>query len=257
MNILTIRNVVSRIAIIIAVVELFIMLILGNIPHEMEGENLLLSGLVLLSISNALLLVVFASPLIYFWVVKPFIDERDVAIAKISSLAHYDGLTNLANRRLINQNLTILLAHCIRREIYGALVMIDLDNFKPINDNYGHDAGDAILVEIANRLTSAMRDEDVVGRIGGDEFVVLIDSLDKNKQIATEKILQFSERLHDIINQPLEYAGETLSVGSSIGIAFLGLENITIDTAFKRADIAMYKAKKSNEKHTIFSEKIN
>jgi len=255
MKILTIGKLVSRIAIIIAVVELFIMLILGNIPHEMKGENMLFSGLVLLSISNALLLVIFTSPLIYFWVVKPFIDERDVAIAKISSLAHYDELTNLANRRLINQNLKILLAHCIRREIYGALVMIDLDNFKPINDNYGHDAGDAILVEIANRLTSAMRDEDVVGRIGGDEFVVLIDSLDKNKQIATEKVLQISERFHEIINQPLEYAGETLLVGSSIGIAFLGSENITIDTAFKRADIAMYKAKESNGKHVIFSEK--
>ena len=100
-----------------------------------------------------------------------------------------------------------------------------------------------------------MRDEDVVGRIGGDEFVVLIDSLDKNKQIATEKVLQISERFHEIINQPLEYAGETLLVGSSIGIAFLGSENITIDTAFKRADIAMYKAKESNGKHVIFSEK--
>jgi len=255
MKILTIGKLVSRIAIIIAVVELFIMLILGNIPHEMKGENMLFSGLVLLSISNALLLVIFTSPLIYFWVVKPFIDERDVAIAKISSLAHYDELTNLANRRLINQNLKILLAHCIRREIYGALIMIDLDNFKPINDNYGHDAGDAILVEIANRLTSEMRDEDVVGRIGGDEFVVLIDSLDKNKQIATEKVLQISKRFHDIIKQPLEYAGETLLVGSSIGIAFLGSENITIDTAFKRADIAMYEAKESNGKHVIFPEK--
>tara|TARA_R110000782_G_scaffold30891_19_gene76638 strand:- start:4406 stop:5170 length:765 start_codon:yes stop_codon:yes gene_type:complete len=254
MNILTIGKLIFRISIIIAVVELFIMLILGYIPHEMEGENMLISGLVFLSISNALLLVIFTSPLIYFWVVKPFIDERDVAIAKISSLAHYDELTNLANRRLINQNLKILLAQCIRREIYGALVMIDLDNFKPINDNYGHDAGDAILVEIANRLTSTMRDEDVAGRIGGDEFVILIDFLDKNKQIATEKVLQLSERFHDIIKQPLEYAGEILSVGSSIGVAFLGPEDITIETAYKRADIAMYKAKESNGKYIVFSE---
>ena len=255
MNILTIGKLTSRIAIIVAVVELFIMLILGNIPHEMKGENMLFSRLLLLSISNAILLVIFTTPLIYFWVVKPFIDERDTAIAKISSLAHYDELTNLANRRLINQNLKVLLAHCIRREIYGALIMIDLDNFKPINDTYGHDAGDAILVEVANRLTSAMRDEDVVGRIGGDEFVVLIDSLDKNKQTATKKILQISEMLHDIIKQPLKYSGETLLVGSSIGIAFLGPDNITIDTAFKRADTAMYEAKESNEKHAIFSEK--
>lgn len=140
MNILTIGKLTSRIAIIVAVVELFIMLILGNIPHEMEGENMLFSRLLLLSVSNAVLLVIFTSPLIYFWVVKPFIDERDTAIAKISSLAHYDELTNLANRRLINQNLKVLLAHCIRRKIYGALIMIDLDNFKPINDTYGHDA---------------------------------------------------------------------------------------------------------------------
>ncbi len=254
MNILTIGKIVSKIAIIIAIVELFIMLFLGNLPHKMDGDNMMFSGIVMLSISNALLLIIFSTPLTYFLVVKPFIDERDVAIAKISTLAHYDGLTNIANRRLINQNLKILIAHCARRKVYGALVMIDLDNFKPINDQYGHDAGDAILIEIANRLTSSMRTEDVVGRIGGDEFVILIDSLDNNKQIATEKALGFAERLHDLINQPLEYAGERLIVGSSIGITFLGFENITIDTAFKRADIAMYRAKKDKDKRTFFSE---
>ncbi len=255
MKILTVGRIIFRIALIIAAVELFIMLVLGDIPHRMQGEKLLFSHLALLSFLNAVLLVFFASPLIYFWVVKPFADERDAAISKITLLAHHDPLTHLANRRLIDQNLKTTLAHCIRRETYGALILIDLDSFKPINDNHGHDAGDAILIEVAKRLTSIIRDEDVVGRIGGDEFVVLINYLDKDEQIANEKVLIIAEKLNATLSEPLEYAGKTLQVNSSAGISLLGMEKVTIDTVFKRADLAMYQAKKGGKKYIVFSQK--
>lgn len=199
--------------------------------------------------------MIFASPLIYFWVIKPFVDARDEAVAKVTLLAHYDPLTQIANRRLIYQNLEKLMARCARRKIYGALLLIDLNNFKALNDNHGHDAGDTILVEVAKRLTSAMRKEDVVGRIGGDEFLVLIDQLDSNEQLAHEKVLTITNKLHAVVNTPLEHKGKILQVGSSIGICLLVTENVSMDTVIKRADVAMYQAKKSAVKHVIYSEK--
>jgi diguanylate cyclase (GGDEF)-like protein len=253
MQVLSVGRVVFRIAIIIAVVELIIMLVLINNPYDQDSGRLLIQNIGILALLDAALLVTFASPLIYIWVVKPYVHERDDALAKITLQAHYDPLTQLANRRLINQNINILIARCIRREIYGALLLIDLDKFKRINDNYGHDAGDAILVETAKRLSSAMRDEDVVGRIGGDEYVILIDQLDENEPMATEKALLIAEKLQAIIRAPLKYNGNTLEVDSSIGITIFGGEKVTRDMVFKRADIAMYQAKKRPVKHVVFS----
>ncbi len=252
MKTLSVGKIVFKIAIIIAVVELLIMLILGNVPHHMEGEKLQTSYVALLSSLNAVLLVIFAAPLIYFWVVKPFVIQRDSAMEKVILLAHYDALTGLANRRLIDQNLKILMAHCIRREIYSALLLIDLNDFKLINDTYGHDAGDAMLVEVAKRLTTTLRDEDVVGRIGGDEFVVLIDHLDASEHLAKEKVSKIAEKLHRAISAPLEYMGENLKVGASIGVTFLNIERTPMNMIYKRADIAMYQAKKDSLKYVIF-----
>ena len=222
------------------------MLVLANYIHDMD------SGII--AILDAALLFSIASPLIYIWVVKPYVHERDDALEKVTLQAHYDPLTQLANRRLINQNLNILIARCARREIFGALLLIDLDKFKPINDAHGHDAGDVVLIEIAKRLTLAMRDEDVVGRIGGDEFVVLIDQLDEKEHLAIEKVHLITDKLRNVINAPIEYNGKTLQVDCSIGISILGKDNVAMDTIFKRADIAMYQAKKYPEKHVVYSD---
>lgn len=254
MKTLSIGKIVAKIAIIIAVVDLLIMLVLGNIPHDMDGGKMQYSYIALLSSLNALLLVSLASPLIFFWVVKPFVKQRDSALAKVTLLAHYDPLTDLANRRLIDHNLKILIAHCARRKIYSAFLLIDLDDFKTINDTYGHDAGDAVLIETAKHLKSSLRDEDVVGRLGGDEFVVLIDHLDENEEKAKQKIVKIAEKLNNAIKIPFIYNGKKLVVGSSIGISFLHTQQVTVDTVYKRADIAMYQAKKSAQKNVIFSD---
>jgi two-component system cell cycle response regulator len=256
MAVLSVGKVVFRIAIIIALVELFIMLSLGTISDDLDGGKLLISDIKTLAFIDAVLLVLLASPLIYFWVVKPYVRERDDALGKATLQAHYDPLTQLANRRLIDQNINILIARCIRRKTFGALLLIDLDKFKPINDNYGHDAGDVILVEIAKRLSSAMRDEDVVGRIGGDEYVVLIDQLDDNEQLAINKAILIADKLLNIINAPLDLQGKILQVESSIGISIFGMKNVTSDQVFKRADIAMYQAKQRPVKHVVYSDPI-
>lgn len=253
MKTLSVGKIVFKIAVIIAVVELSVMLVIGNIPHHMDGEKLQVSYIALLSSLNAVLLVIFAAPLIYFLVVKPFVKQRDKAMAKVTLLAHYDALTDLANRRLIEQNLRILMAHCARRGVFSALLLIDLDDFKLINDTYGHDAGDAMLIEVSKRLTATVRNEDVVGRVGGDEFVILIDHLDETEINAKAKIAKIADKIHNVINIPLLYKGETLIVGSSIGITLLHTEKITMDAVFKRADLAMYEAKKVAIKYVIFS----
>ena len=256
MEILSVGKVVFRIAIIMAVVELIIMLALVTIPQSINSGEMLINDPATLAFLDAILLVLLSSPLIYIWVVKPYVHERDNALAKVTLQAHYDPLTQLANRRLINQNLNILIARCVRREFIGALLLIDLDKFKPINDTHGHDAGDAMLVEIAKRLLFAMRDEDVVGRIGGDEYVVLIDQLDNKEHLAIEKALLIAEKLQAIVSAPLEYNANILKVDCSIGISVFGKEKVTMDMVFKRADIAMYQAKKSEVKRVVFSDPV-
>lgn len=229
------------------------MLSFDYLPASPTDDTALIPRIHTLYFLDAFLLVLFSSPLIYLWVVKPFINERDEAMARITLLAHYDPLTKLANRRLIDQNLYILIAHCVRRHSLGALLLIDLDKFKPVNDNYGHDAGDALLVEIAGRLSSAMREEDVVGRVGGDEYVVLIDNLGDDTVAASEKILVIAQKLHAIVSSPLGYNSVTLQAGCSIGIALFGKEKVSMDAVYKHADIAMYQAKKGPIKWAIFS----
>ncbi len=200
-----------------------------------------------------LLLVLSASPIIYFCVIKPFVNDRDEALRQVTRLAHYDSLTNLANRRLIYQNLEKIIARCRRRKVFGAVLLIDLNEFKPINDNYGHDAGDAILKAVAKQLTSAVRDEDVVGRFGGDEFIVLINHLDSNEHESKKKALAITIKLHAAINMPIDFEGLELRVGSSIGICLFKENENNIDELIKQADIAMYQAKKNKSKHEFYS----
>ncbi len=209
--------------------------------------------LALVSLLDVALLDLFASPVIYIFVIKPFVDERNVVINKYTLLAHYDSLTQLANRRLIVQNLKKLIEHCVICETIGALILIDLDDFKEINDLGGHDAGDAVLVHVAKKLTSVVRENDIVGRIGGDEFIVLIDHLGEHREQAAERLSVIAKKIQLAINQPLVFSTKTLQVGSSIGMALLDQEDTAVEILLKRADIAMYSAKKSTSKEIIYS----
>jgi len=219
MKLLTTKQVVVRIAIIIASVELLIMLMLMVSPYETDIYSVVAFDTVFLT--------VLSIPAIYIWVIKPFVDARDVALAQISHLALTDPLTQLANRRLISKHLGKVIAGRVRHKDYGAVLLIDLDGFKPVNDDHGHDAGDALLVEIAARFRSIVRAEDVAGRIGGDEFVVLT----------------------------FDYNGQILQVGASVGIRLLGFEEMDTVAAMSEADIAMYSAKQAGGGCAVFFEK--
>lgn len=133
------------------------MLVLGAVPHEASTHSE--------AFLDAASLVLLSTPPIYWWVIKPFVDARDEALAQVSHLAHVDPLTQLANRRLLSKHLQRAVAGIVRHRIYGALLLLDLDGFKLINDAHGHDAGDAVLVEIAKRMQSITRSEDIVARL--------------------------------------------------------------------------------------------
>lgn len=247
MKLLTTKQVVIRIAAIISTAEILIMLVLGVIPHEANTYSE--------AVLDAVLLVVLSTPPIYIWVIKPFVIARDEALAQISHLAHVDPLTQLANRRLLSRHLEKTVAGIVRHKIYGALLLLDLDGFKPINDVHGHDAGDAVLVEIAKRMQSITRTEDVVARLGGDEFVVLISHLDVDERIAHDKASRIAKKLIGLVNKPFDFNGETLHVGASIGIRLLGFEELDAETAIRDADIAMYRAKQAGKGRAVFFEK--
>lgn len=232
---------------IISSAELLIMLLLRVAPLE--------TGSYAEAVLDTVLLAVFSTPAIYFWVIKPFVDVRDEALAQISHLALTDPVTQLANRRLISKHLGNTIAGCVRHRDYGAVLLIDLDGFKLVNDSYGHETGDAVLVGIAERLQSIVRSEDVVGRMGGDEFIILLEHLGADERIARDKVLRLAEKLINTINKPLEYNGKTLHVGASIGIRLLGFEEVDTETAMSEADIAMYRAKAAGRGCAVFFEK--
>lgn len=182
------------------------------------------------------------------------ITARKHAEDEIKHLAFYDPLTSLPNRRLMIDRLRHALAVASRYGRYGALILLDLDNFKTLNDTLGHDAGDQLLVEVARRLCTYVREVDTVARLGGDEFVVIIEDLDA-LQIAARQAESVAVKILASLSHPYEIeiaetvAGSRVSVRrqhqctSSIGIALFDGDKLAAEELLKRADTAMYEAK--------------
>ena len=177
--------------------------------------------------------------------IATFVDitERKKAEEDISRLAFYDPLTGLPNRRLLVDRLQHAFANSARSGRHGAIMFIDLDNFKGINDTKGHDCGDVILVEVARRLQSCVREGDTVARLGGDEFVVMLEELDSEAEHAATQAEEVGEKIRAAINQPYLLKGEQHRSTASIGISLFVDRTTTSDTLLKNADIAMYQAK--------------
>ena len=204
---------------------------------------------------DLILLALLSTPLIYILVIKPFVIARDEALDHINHLAHTDPLTLLPNRRLLLLHLEKCLAGAVRHKAHGAILLMDLDGFKDINDIYGHHAGDKVLIETAKRILAHTRAEDVTGRLGGDEFILSIQHLDTDDQIARDTARSVAEKLVNAIGKPIDFNGEQLNVSASIGIRFLGLEETDTKTVLRDADTAMYQAKKMGRGCAIFFEK--
>ncbi|MDD2384077.1 MAG: EAL domain-containing protein [Sulfurospirillaceae bacterium] len=188
----------------------------------------------------------------YFIVMGSNISERKNAESKIYTLAFYDSLTQLPNRQLLNDRIIQALAKSQRHRKYGAILFVDLDNFKTLNDTKGHHIGDMLLVEVAQRVEEILRDGDTLGRLGGDEFIVLLEGLSYTMEVAAVEAKNFAQRIKETINRPYNLSGYAHTCSSSIGVTlFLGTEQ-TKDSLLKYADIAMYQAKQSGRNTICF-----
>lgn len=171
------------------------------------------------------------------------ISLRKAAQEEIQKLAFYDALTRLPNRRLLQDRLRTAMAASARSGHQGALLFIDLDNFKTLNDTLGHDMGDCLLQQVAKRLLACVRDRDTVARLGGDEFVVMLAGLDKRPQEAATQSRIVGEKILAALNQPYDLAGSEYLNTPSVGITLFGGQQDAIEELMKRADLAMYDAK--------------
>ncbi|MEQ1657871.1 MAG: EAL domain-containing protein [Hylemonella sp.] len=171
------------------------------------------------------------------------ITARKAAEEQIQRLAFFDPLTSLPNRRLLMDRLEQAMTACTRHQRQGALLFIDLDNFKTLNDSYGHDKGDLLLQQVGARLVEGVRDGDTVARLGGDEFVVMLEDLSGNAMEAATQAETVGRKIMSALNE--SYDIQPLSVHStpSIGITLFGAQHENIEEPIKRADLAMYQAK--------------
>ncbi|MCQ8128569.1 PAS domain S-box protein [Methylomonas rivi] len=179
------------------------------------------------------------------------ITLRKSAAEEIERLAFYDPLTGLPNRRLLQERLKPALAKCLRSGRKGALLFIDIDNFKTLNDTLGHDMGDLLLQQVAARLQSCVRENDTVARLGGDEFVVMLEGLNEDMYAAAKQAKRIGQNILATINRPFKLGKHDYISTPSIGAAlFKGAEHA--DEMLKQADIAMYQAKTSGRNALCF-----
>ena len=171
------------------------------------------------------------------------ITERKKAEAEIQRLAFYDELTGLPNRRLLMDRLERVVTASKRESSHGALLFLDLDNFKGINDTMGHEWGDRLLVQVGERLSASMRATDTVARLGGDEFVVVIQGLHADTADAAAEAEAIAQKVLMSLNQPYWVEGSEVHSTPSIGIALFCDAEQPVQELLKRADLAMYQAK--------------
>ena len=175
------------------------------------------------------------------------ITERKLTEDRVRHLAHYDVLTGLPNRALLTDRMHQAIAMARRDKVMLAVMFLDLDKFKPVNDTFGHDIGDLLLKEVAKRLLNSIRASDTVARIGGDEFVVLLPTIEQEQDatVVARKILH-------ALNQTFDIASHSLHISSSIGIAVYPEHADNEKLLLINADIAMYHAKKNGRNNFRF-----
>lgn len=161
----------------------------------------------------------------------------------LHQMAFYDSLTQLPNRRLLMDRLLLACSSSARTGQFGAVLFMDLDDFKDINDAKGHDTGDLLLQEVAQRLLGGVREGDTVARLGGDEFVVILNALGTQATEAATRAEQVAEKIRDMLGQPFTLNTYTVYTSPSIGVALFRDQAHDVDTLLKQADISMYRAK--------------
>lgn len=186
--------------------------------------------------------------------VENFNDITDYveALAESERLAYFDSLTELPNRRQLTDRLRESLSAATRHKHFGAVMFIDLDHFKNINDAVGHSVGDLVLQQVAQRLTQILRQEDTVSRLGGDEFVVLISNVSTDRTRAAERASMIAEKIQQELRKPYEVDDHEFHITPTIGITFFPEQQETVDDVLKQADAAMYRAKADGRDQSRF-----
>lgn len=180
------------------------------------------------------------------------ISERKVAEQEIQKLAFYDALTGLPNRRLLEERIKQAVANSVRSGNHGALLYLDLDNFKLVNDTKGHAVGDELLKQVAQRLKAGVREGDMVARLGGDEFLLVIEGLGKDAKNAALQAESVAYKLLESLNRPYLLDGTEQTNSPSIGVTLFGQTRMSLDDLLRCADMAMYRAKASGRNSVQF-----
>jgi diguanylate cyclase (GGDEF)-like protein len=179
----------------------------------------------------------------------------------INRMAFYDTLTQLPNRRMLNDRLKQAMATNKRTGIFGAVMFLDLDNFKPLNDKHGHVVGDLLLIEVGQRIRSCLREMDTVARFGGDEFVVMLSELNTDEAISRTEAFIVAEKIRSCLSETykLKLQQEDKSercvehnCSSSIGVTLFLDHHVSVEDVVKQADFAMYQAKESGRNSIRF-----
>jgi diguanylate cyclase (GGDEF)-like protein/PAS domain S-box-containing protein len=166
--------------------------------------------------------------------------------------ATHDNLTGLPNRLLLLDRIEHAITKVVRHQVIGGLIFIDLDNFKKVNDTLGHNIGDALLIIVSKTIKEVIREEDTLARIGGDEFIILLDNIGNDKENAKINILHFAEKIKDALNA-ISYVEGHINVSTpSIGITLFNDSSVSVSNIIKQADTAMYIAKKQGKNSIEF-----
>jgi diguanylate cyclase (GGDEF)-like protein len=179
------------------------------------------------------------------------VTERNRMEKELRSLAFSDPLTQLANRRHFRDRLKHAIRVCRRRHSHGAVLLLDLNKFKALNDTYGHYIGDQFLIEVAKRLKIATRDTDIVARLGGDEFVVLLEDLDQDESLATSHVAQMVEKIAESLAKEHVLGSVRYFGTASIGFTLFSGDDVEADQIIENADAAMYESKKAGLGQTV------
>jgi diguanylate cyclase (GGDEF)-like protein/PAS domain S-box-containing protein len=174
------------------------------------------------------------------------ITARKAAEGRMRHLALHDALTDLPNRSLLTERLEQAILRARRERSRLGLLYFDLDKFKPVNDNHGHEVGDLLLKAVASRVVDCVRASDTVARLGGDEFVVLLGTVEAN-----EDALRVAEKIRAALDQPFEVAGHTVDISTSLGLAIYPEHGDDATLLTRNADVAMYQAKKNGRNQVV------
>ena len=180
------------------------------------------------------------------------ITERKRAEARINQLAYYDALTKLPNRRLLRERLQVAVENARQQHAFAALMFIDVDNFKQLNDSFGHAEGDRMLAEVGRRLQALVRDYDTVARLGGDEFVVLLSQLATEADKAATQVETVVHKIERLLNEPFRLGAQQANITLSTGITLIDGSEHDIDAVLQQADQAMYRAKEAGRNTQCF-----